>query len=220
MASSSEPTSEPGACALEPSEGHFQMEALDRGLIAVRNDGGNFVAWRMLGYEYTDDAARVAYNLYRNDELVQSVTDSTNFFDANAPEDAEYAVSVVVDGAECPRSATVGVWSKNYISIPLEPPPSGSTASGEYNYVSATSRNASGSVSDGTPGDLDGDGTYELVVIWDPSNSQDNSNAGHTGPVYDGRVPTDGRTFVAHEPRSEHSRGCSLHAVLGVRPRW
>src|SRR5690606_16392187 len=47
------PTSE-GCAVLAPS-GHFQMEALDRGLIAVRNGDGNFVAWRMLGYEFDAD---------------------------------------------------------------------------------------------------------------------------------------------------------------------
>src|SRR5690625_7890896 len=33
-------------------------------------------------------------------------------------------------------------------------------------------------------GDLDGDGELELILKWDPSNSKDNSQAGHTGSVY------------------------------------
>ena len=32
-------------------------------------------------------------------------------------------------------------------------------------------------------GDLDGDGEYELVLKWEPSNAKDNSQAGHTGNV-------------------------------------
>ena len=33
-------------------------------------------------------------------------------------------------------------------------------------------------------GDLDGDGEYEYIVKWDPSNSKDNSVKGYTGNVY------------------------------------
>ena len=31
---------------------------------------------------------------------------------------------------------------------------------------------------------MDGDGQYELIVKWDPSNSKDNSQSGNTGNVY------------------------------------
>ena len=37
---------------------------------------------------------------------------------------------------------------------------------------------------DGSVADLDGDGDYELVVRWEPSNFQDNSISGKTGNVY------------------------------------
>ena len=30
-------------------------------------------------------------------------------------------------------------------------------------------------------GDLDGDGDYEIVLKWDPSNAKDNSQSGYTG---------------------------------------
>ena len=33
-------------------------------------------------------------------------------------------------------------------------------------------------------GDLDGDGQYEIVLKWDPSNAKDNSQSGYTGNVY------------------------------------
>ena len=32
--------------------------------------------------------------------------------------------------------------------------------------------------------DLDGDGEYEIVVKWDPSNAKDNSQSGYTGNVF------------------------------------
>ena len=182
-ATGSEPPTE--ACGLAPSNGHFQMEDLDRGLVAVRGDGGNFVAWRMLGYEYDADPTKVAYKLYRDGSLLATITDSTNYLDAEGGVDAKYAVSLVRDGKECELSSDAGVWAQNYLSIPLEPPPGGTAPSGEtYAYDIGTETRSAGSVSDGSPGDLDGDGQYEMVVVWDPSNSKDNSQAGHTGPVY------------------------------------
>ncbi|MBN1482419.1 T9SS C-terminal target domain-containing protein, partial [candidate division KSB1 bacterium] len=40
--------------------------------------------------------------------------------------------------------------------------------------------------------DLDGDGQYELVLKWDPSNSKDNSQSGYTGNVYLDGLEMDG----------------------------
>ena len=54
-------------------------------------------------------------------------------------------------------------------------PADGVTPTGEaYTY----------SANDMSVGDVDGDGTYEYVVKWDPSNSKDVSQVGYTGPVY------------------------------------
>jgi hypothetical protein len=162
------------------------MEDLDRGLVVVRDGDANYVGWRMLGYEY--DAAkpeRITYNVYRDSELLTTVSDSTNYRDEGAAADAEYAVSVVIDGTECTPSPAVSAWAKAYLSIPLEPPPGGTEADGSsYSYDTGTVERSSGSITDGSPGDLDGDGQYEIVVKWDPSNAQDNSKAGYTGPVY------------------------------------
>src|SRR5690606_35751656 len=112
------PTSE-GCAVLAPS-GHFQMEALDRGLIAVRNGDGNFVAWRMLGYEFDADESKAVYKLYRDGALVATVTDSTNYFDSEGGPAAKYTVSLVSNGVECAQSAVASVWAQNYLTIPLE----------------------------------------------------------------------------------------------------
>ena len=40
------------------------------------------------------------------------------------------------------------------------------------------------SANDCSVGDLDGDGQYEIIVKWDPSNSKDNAQSGYTGNVY------------------------------------
>ncbi len=174
------------ACTARPASGHYQMENLNRGLIAVRSGSGNYVSWRMLGAEYdAQSPSRVAYRLYRDGSLVTTVTNSTNYYDSGASSNASYAVSVVIDGKECTKSGAVGTRANSYISIPLTPPPGGTTPSNEaYSYNTGTVTRSAGAVNDGSPGDVDGDGEYELIVIWEPSNAKDNSAAGYTGPVY------------------------------------
>jgi hypothetical protein len=61
--------------------------------------------------------------------------------------------------------------SQNYLSIPTTPPVAGTTG---VTY----------SANDGSPGDLDGDGQLDIVLKWDPSNSQDNTVTGTTDNVY------------------------------------
>jgi rhamnogalacturonan endolyase len=59
--------------------------------------------------------------------------------------------------------------------VPIQRPAGGTTPDGvAYTY----------SANDVSVGDLDGDGQYELVLKWDPSNSHDNSQSGYTGNVF------------------------------------
>lgn len=149
-----------GTCA--PTDGHYQMEDLDRGVVAVRGNNGNYVGWRMLGYEYDrENPSSVSYNLYRDGALVTNVTDSTNYFDAGAAANAAYSVSFVKNGEECEVSGEVTPWAQNYLRVPLSP-------------ITGYTPN------DTQPADLDGDGQYELVVKWYPDNSKDNSQSGVT----------------------------------------
>ena len=49
------------------------------------------------------------------------------------------------------------------------------------------------SANDLSVGDLDGDGDYEFIVKWDPSNAKDNSQSGYTGNVYLDAYTLEGR---------------------------
>ena len=142
--------------------GHYQMENLDRGLVAVKVTGGVYVGWRMMGYEYTGTDSDTTYNLYKDGTKLASVTDSTNYLDAAGTSTSKYTVSCVLKGVEGPQSASVAVWAQQYVSIPITAPPNG-TLGGTY------------TANDASPGDLDGDGQLDLVLKWDPSNSQDSS---------------------------------------------
>jgi autotransporter-associated beta strand protein len=63
---------------------------------------------------------------------------------------------------------------QQYLRIPLQVPAGGTTPDGSYTYTP----------NDCSVGDLDGDGEYEIIVKWDPTNSKDNSQSGYTGNVY------------------------------------
>jgi rhamnogalacturonan endolyase len=162
-----------------------QIERLDRGLVAVPLGGDQaFVSWRLL----VTDATDVAFHVYRSEgrspaaRLTSApLTRATSLIDENARlgDVTGYFVRPVIGGSEGPPSPAfvlpAGAPARAYLPVPLQVPPGGTTPDGvSYTY----------SANDCSPGDLDGDGTYEIVVKWDPSNAKDNSQSGHTGNVY------------------------------------
>jgi len=150
-----------------------QMEYLNRGVVAVRSGASQvYISWRMLG---TDPDA-ISFNVYRGGTKVNAapITASTDFID-NTSSNSTYTVRPVINGEEQSESMPVTVWAQNYLTIAVDTPNSGITPAGEvYTYTA----------NDCSAGDLDGDGEYELIVKWDPSNSKDNSLKGYTGNVY------------------------------------
>lgn len=150
-----------------------QMEALDRGLVAVKINNGIFLSWRSLG----TDAPATQFNIYRNGSLVNSqpISGATNYIDTQGNSSSNYTVKTLVNGSVTETSKTVIPWTNQYLPIQLNRPSGGTTPDGvTYTYTP----------NDCSVGDLDGDGEYEIVVKWDPSNSKDNSQSGYTGNVY------------------------------------
>ena len=170
-----------------------QLEALDRGLVAVSTSEGVFLSWRLLASEATGTTdtglAGPDFAVYRDGEQVAVVTDSTNYADAAGSATAQYTVAPVVNGIELEASAPVSAWAQGYHDLPLQKPADGVSPKSvafpdgqPYTY----------SANDVSVGDVDGDGAYEYVVKWDPSNSQDVSIKGYTGPVYIDTYELDG----------------------------
>jgi rhamnogalacturonan endolyase len=158
------------------------MENLGRGIIAVRSNSTQaYVGWRMLG----TDPADVAFNLYRANGADPAVllnasplTVTTDFTDTppNFTSPNVYYVRPVIGGVEQAASASftlpANVAVQQYKSVPLQVPPGGTFMGSSYTY----------SANDSTVADLDGDGEYEIIVKWDPSNSRDTASTGYSGP--------------------------------------
>ena len=157
----------------------LQREKLNRGVIAIReNPSEVVVSWRYL----SSDPIKSGFNVYRDGKKITDtpVTVSTMFRDKNSSRQAAvYEVRPVEKGKEThhidgkytlPADAPLG-----YLDIPLQKPEDGTTPAGDtYSYTP----------NDASIGDVDGDGEYEIILKWDPSNSHDNSHDGYTGEVY------------------------------------
>jgi fibronectin type 3 domain-containing protein len=150
-----------------------QAERIGRNPVAAQGTDGVYVGWAMLG----DDPESIAFNVYRDGELLtdEPVSGSTNVTDAAGTADSTYRVSAVVDGTERWATDEFGAWDGQTLDIPLDKPEDAYTKDGQpYTY----------SANDASVADLDGDGEYEYVVKWYPSNAKDNSQSGYTGNTY------------------------------------
>lgn len=148
-----------------------QIEALNRGLTAVKTSNGVLVSWRLLG---TEDY-NIGFNVYRDGKKIAGpITNSTNYMDKSGSTSSKYYVTTVINGVEQTQSDTVQTLANNYMDVPIQKP-----ADTTLNGTTVTY-----SANDATVADVDGDGEYEIILKWDPSNSKDNSQKGYTSNVY------------------------------------
>jgi len=150
-----------------------QMENLDRGLVAVKVEKGVFLSWRILG----TDPDNIAFNIYRDAKLVNSkpITGATNLIDTIGTLSSKYEVHTYQNGVETIDNKCIGILSDIFLKIPLKKPDDARDPNGQmYGY----------SPNDMSVGDVDGDGQWDLILKWAPSNSHDNAHKGYTGNVY------------------------------------
>lgn len=159
---------------------HIALERLNRGLAAVADEHGDSVAlsWRLL----RSDCADVTFDVYCNDRRLNAkpISQST-FFKVAAvalPTDCHFEVRTqhhgrnqsTEPGATCHTARPI----LPYLTIALDKPDGGVTPDNHlFDYTA----------NDATVGDVDGDGTYEIILKWEPTNARDNSHEGYTGPV-------------------------------------
>ena len=147
-------------------------ERLDRAPVGVLTEEGVFLGWRLLGDEEMD----TEFHVFRDGEQITdtAITDSTTFLDPDGDAESTYRIAVEKDGQLVWAGEEFTPWQDQWTDIPLNKPEGGTTPDGvEYEYRA----------NDVMVGDLDGDGELELILKWDPTNSKDNSQSGHTGNV-------------------------------------
>ena len=76
-------------------------------------------------------------------------------------------------------SDSVGVWENGYLDIPLAKAPESDVLQMDRNGIYYGSYTPG----DSSYGDLDGDGQYEIVMLWSPSDAKDAATGGRTGKV-------------------------------------
>lgn len=188
-------TAAPVFSAAEPEQAAIvsdtsrQMENLNRGGFAATNPtGGVYLSWRLLGTEPMD----TVFNVYKNGVLFSENLNNTNILDSTGTKDDVYTVAPVIGGTEGEISGVFPMLtgyanSRNasapyaYFDIPVQIPEAGT----DYTYNTAdVGHGESGGPNDASVGDVDGDGEYEVILKWDPSNSKDSAASGITGLVY------------------------------------
>lgn len=149
----------------------IKREYLNRGVIAVRNGQQVIVGWRTL----TTDAKGQAFDIYRNGNKLnrEPLTKGGTFYVDNTPLQTS-ATYEVRGGSINGRYLLQANAPDGYLTIPLQKPADGECPDGrQYRY----------SANDASVGDVDGDGQYEIILKWDPSNARDNAHDGYTGPT-------------------------------------
>lgn len=159
-----------------------QVENLDRAPVAVLTDQGVTLGWRMLGL----DQDSVGFHVIRDGVQLteEPLRSTTTYVDPDGTAASKYVIKTVGNGnGQDKLTAEFTPLAQNQLSIKLDKPADGVSKDGKpYTY----------SANDATVADLDGDGSYEIIQLWNPSNAQDNSRSGFTGNVYVDAYKLDG----------------------------
>ena len=156
----------------------YSGEKLSRGLIGIPTEEGMYFSWRMT----LEDAAGLQFDLYRSSgggaevKLNKEPIDRTSDF-------LDRTVDYTVDNRWTLKATTgeVTTWTRlkgeernPYLSVPVCKPEDGEIAGESFTYTA----------NDCSVGDLDGDGEYEIILKWSPSNSKRPPQRGFTGNTY------------------------------------
>lgn len=150
------------------------QEKLNRHVLAVPQtaSGNNYlISWRMLD---TDDDY-TTFDVLKNGSVIASdINSSTNYLDRQGSKTATYQIVTKQNGVAIHTTDPIMPWQNLYATLTLERPADVIFHGNTNTY----------SPNDCSVADVDGDGTLELVVKWEPSYPADNSQGGFTGPTF------------------------------------
>lgn len=165
-----------------------QMEKLDRGLIAIKTDGGVYLSWRLFDSEdniFGSADKNVSFNVYRDGKKISEVATKTNYVDSTVG--TNYSVAPVINGVEGEKCNPVTAYNNSYFDIPLLKPDD------ETIYDPSNNKLATYSFfpANCSTGDVDGDGEYEIIVKW-TSHERDVGTPAYSGTVHLAAYKLDG----------------------------
>lgn len=140
--------------------------SLDRGAIVVPSaEGGQLIAWRQLA----GDAPGLRFHVERDGRrLTREPVAATQWLDREGGGE----IRMIPVGGKPEKALRLG--ADGLLRIKLDRPADWTAADGSHVPYEAN---------DGAPADLDGDGQFEVVLKWQPTNAKDNSQAGVTAPT-------------------------------------
>ncbi len=167
---------------------------LNRGLMAMKITGGVLVSWR---YRTTDNPATTRFRLYRGSTLITNgatldgtITTRTNWLDASGTTNSTYKLEVLdAEGNVIETQEGVKPWANQtkYITLQGGAP------------TDPTSAGATYTPNDASFCDMDGDGEYDIILKWAPSNEKDAASSGTTSPAFYSCYKMDGtRLWMLH----------------------
>ena len=157
-----------------------EAQPLKRGLIALHTNSGNLVSWR---YRKADPD-NLSFRLYKGNSAESQTTEvnggkpicgKTNFLDKGAIKGMYYRLEVLdPDGNVVETEVSQPTWANQSFYIPLT---KGAPTDPSGNGATYTPNDASYC-------DMDGDGEYEIILKWSPSNEKDAASSGATSNVF------------------------------------
>lgn len=183
-----------------------EAKPLNRGLMAAHISSGNLVSWRARA----TDNRNYKFKLYRGTTPEKQTTKvnsgnfivgKTNFLDPGANELCYYRLEVYNENNQLIETEiSRKTWDNQNFRIALGTGP-----------IDPTSAKASYTPNDASFCDMDGDGEYEIVLKWSPSNEKDAASSGTTSPVFIDCIKLDGtRLWRMH---SSHNQFTSAHTM-------
>ena len=165
---------------------------LKRGLVAVNlsqsGGSGNLVSWRSRGYDNRNYKFKLykgisASNINTNLNSGNFIMGKTNFADTGGGTTTYYRLEVYNENNEIVERDTCKAWSSQVMYIDLE----GGAPTDIWG------RGATYTPNDASICDMDGDGEYEIILKWSPSNEKDAAKTGTTSPEYFGCYKMNGK---------------------------
>ena len=166
-----------------------EAKPLNRGLMAVSLTGANMGTGNLVSWRHREaDGYGVKYRLFRVSETGQTtamsrgayIIDRTNFTDSQGTPDCHYRLDTYDKYGNLIESEESGkTWDNQTFVIPTETPID-------------TKNGATYTPNDASYCDMDGDGEYEIILKWSPSNEKDAASSGTTSPAIFDCIKLDG----------------------------